>query len=250
MATNIPRSSAQRGGLRDHLGCGYAGGERPELQATRESEGEGLLTRATPRCLHACLASRRRGLAHESFGEFVGVEGVGGVSEDFGAEGVGAAACDHAVVDEGFGVEAGFGGVVLALEEEEDLGRPGAVGGVVGLGVLEVPAGGVEGSAGEGGVLVALGEAVEGVEAGEFALGPDFEGAAVAQVGEEGRGAGGVRRRDRSEIGVGRRRPALGEDGPEHVVVGRGLGWLRGRLVLAPGAEAEGRAGHGAGVDA
>lgn len=186
-------------------------------------------------------------------------QGVGGVAEDFGAEGVGAAGCDHAVVDESFGVEAGLGGVVFALEEEEDMGGPGAVGGVVGLGVFEVPAGGVEGAAGEGGVLVALGEAVEGVEAGEFALGPDFEGAAVAEVGEEGRmqcgGGFALRQEMAAPTQVGElRRPseicATGEDGPEEVVVGRGCWGRRRRSALAPGAEAEGRAGHVGGVDA
>ncbi len=109
------------------------------------------------------------------------VERGGCVDEDPGAEGIGASVLDLAVVDEGFGEVLGFGGVGL----EKGLYSPGVIGGVVGLGVFDMP---MESVVEAGCELVILGMRFEmvrdGVKGGEFGFGPDFDGGAEC-LGDE-----------------------------------------------------------------
>ena len=117
------------------------------------------------------------------------------MEEDGGGAAGGEARADACVVEEGVGVEGGVGEVWR--EGEEDVGGPGVVGGVVGLDVVEEPAGGEFDAVAEGvswrerrGEGWGVGDGPEGVEGGEFFGGVGLDGGGV-EVAEERAGGGG-----------------------------------------------------------
>lgn len=92
-------------------------------------------------------------------------------------------------MDEGLGVEVGevggFGVGGALGECYEDLGRPGAVDGVVGLELLGVPGGGVEAAGDEGLGVGAVGDDPEGMEGAQLDHGAVFD-SQVGRIGDEG----------------------------------------------------------------
>lgn len=122
-------------------------------------------------------------------------QGIDGVDQDACAEAVDAAVDlppDLAIVQQRLGVHRGVGAkgcvkVFAQGEIGEDVERPGAVGGVVGLEFGDQPAGGAVAAGRECGIQARV--PGEGVEAGEFGFGPHFDSLSM-QTGEER--AGGI----------------------------------------------------------